>query len=123
MKRENGYSEMLAAMALIGIGCGPVLMGSMFVFGRSYPPERFALMSSLILGVGALGVLAAATPLAYAVEAFGWRASMAAIGASRSTLPTCASCMTKWPNTALVSDAPYMTVCASSGSPAAFRAP
>jgi MFS family permease len=77
----GGFAVMLAAMALIGIGCGPVLMGSMFVFGRSYPPERFALMSSLILGVGALGVLAAATPLAYAVEAFGWRASMAAIGA------------------------------------------
>jgi predicted MFS family arabinose efflux permease len=33
-----------------------------------------------VLGIGALGVLAAATPLAYSVEAFGWRASMAAIG-------------------------------------------
>jgi predicted MFS family arabinose efflux permease len=72
---------MMLAMALIGVGCGPVLMGSMFVFGRGYPPERFALLSSMILGIGALGVLAAATPLAYAVEAFGWRASMAAIGA------------------------------------------
>src|SRR5215217_4352465 len=57
----NGFSAMMAAMALIGIGCAPVLMASMFVFGRAYPPERFA-------------------PLAYAVEAFGWRASIAAIG-------------------------------------------
>ena len=77
----GGFAAMMAAMALIGIGCGPVLMGSMFVFGRGYPPERFAILSSLILGIGALGVLAAATPLAYAVEAFGWRISMAAIGA------------------------------------------
>src|SRR5215217_4905674 len=76
----NGFSAMMAAMALIGIGCAPVLMASMFVFGRAYPPERFALLSSLVLGIGALGVLAAATPLAYAVEAFGWRASIAAIG-------------------------------------------
>jgi predicted MFS family arabinose efflux permease len=76
----NGFSAMMAAMALIGIGCAPVLMASMFVFGRAYPAERFALLSSLVLGVGALGVLAAATPLAYAVEAFGWRASIAAIG-------------------------------------------
>jgi predicted MFS family arabinose efflux permease len=75
------FPAMMAAMALIGVGCGPVLMGSMFVFGRGYPPERFAILSSMILGIGALGVLAAATPLAYAVEAFGWRASMAAIGA------------------------------------------
>lgn len=77
----GGFFAMMVAMALIGIGCGPVLMGSMFVFGRGYPPERFAILSSLILGIGALGVLAAATPLAYAVEAFGWRISMAAIGA------------------------------------------
>ena len=76
----NGFSAMMAAMALIGIGCAPVLMASMFVFGRAYPAERFALLSSLVLGIGALGVLAAATPLAYAVEAFGWRASIAAIG-------------------------------------------
>jgi MFS family permease len=77
----NGFPAMMAAMALIGIGCAPVLMASMFVFGRAYPPERFALLSSLVLGIGALGVLAAATPLAYAVEAFGWRASIMAIGA------------------------------------------
>jgi hypothetical protein len=71
---------MLVSMALIGIGCAPVLMASMFVFGRAYPPERFAILSSMILGIGALGVLAAATPLAYAVEAFGWRASLASMG-------------------------------------------
>jgi predicted MFS family arabinose efflux permease len=76
----QGFAAMMVAMALIGVGCAPVLMSSMFVFGRAYPPERFATLSSMILGIGALGVLAAATPLAYAVEAFGWRASMAAIG-------------------------------------------
>jgi MFS family permease len=76
----QGFAAMTIAMALIGIGCAPVLMSSMFVFGRAYPPERFAVLSSLVLGIGALGVLAAATPLAYAVEAFGWRASIAAIG-------------------------------------------
>jgi len=76
----QGFAAMMVAMALIGVGCAPVLMSSMFVFGRAYPSERFALLSSLVLGIGALGVLAAATPLAYAVEAFGWRASMAAIG-------------------------------------------
>lgn len=76
----QGFGAMMLAMALIGVGCAPVLMGSMFVFGRAYPAERFAVLSSLVLGIGALGVLAAATPLAYAVVAFGWRASMAVIG-------------------------------------------
>lgn len=76
----QGFAAMLVAMALIGIGCGPLLMGSMFVFGRAYPPDRFAMLSSMVLGVGVLGVLIAATPLAYAVEAIGWRACMAGIG-------------------------------------------
>jgi putative spermidine/putrescine transport system permease protein len=56
-----GFGAMLAAMALIGVGCGPVLMGSMFVFGRAYPPERFALLSSAVLGFGSLGVLLASS--------------------------------------------------------------
>jgi predicted MFS family arabinose efflux permease len=75
-----GFGAMLAAMALIGVGCGPVLMGSMFVFGRAYPKERFALLSSTVLGFGSLGILLAATPLAYAVESVGWRACMTVIG-------------------------------------------
>ncbi|HEX8168413.1 MAG TPA: MFS transporter [Beijerinckiaceae bacterium] len=76
----QGFAAMMAAMALIGIGCAPVLMGSMFVFGRGYPPERFAILSSIVLGVGAVGVLLAATPLALAVQLLGWRASIAGIG-------------------------------------------
>ena len=68
-------------MALIGVGCAPVLMGSLYVFGRAYPPERFAMLASLMIGISALGNLLAATPMAYAVELFGWRASMAGIAA------------------------------------------
>ncbi|HVL72212.1 MAG TPA: MFS transporter [Beijerinckiaceae bacterium] len=77
----GGFAAMAAAMALIGIGCAPVLMGSMYLFGRAYPPTRFAMLSSIVLGVGALGNLLAATPLALAVEIVGWRASMGGIAA------------------------------------------
>jgi MFS family permease len=73
------FPAMMLAMGLIGVGCAPVLMGSLYVFGRGYPPERFAILASIVLGVGALGNLLAATPMAYAVELFGWRASMTAI--------------------------------------------
>jgi predicted MFS family arabinose efflux permease len=71
--------ECLAAMALIGLGCAPVLMGSLYVFGRLYPPERFAMLSSLTIGLGSAGNLLGATPLALAAEAFGWRAAMLGI--------------------------------------------
>ncbi|HYF53465.1 MAG TPA: MFS transporter [Salinarimonas sp.] len=71
----------LAAMALIGLGCAPVLMGSLYVFGRLYPPERFAMLSSLTIGLGSAGNLIGATPLALAAEAFGWRAAMGGMAA------------------------------------------
>jgi len=73
------YGSALAGMALIGIGCGPVLMGAIYLFGRSYPPERFAVLSSSLLGLSSIGNLLAATPLTHAVEAFGWRGAMAGI--------------------------------------------
>lgn len=77
----GGFAEALIAMALIGIGCSPVLMGSMYLFGRVYPPESFAMKSSLLIGFGSLGNLLGATPLALAVEALGWRHTMGAIAA------------------------------------------
>ena len=74
-------ATVLLAMALIGIGCSPVLMASLYVFGRTAPPHRFALLASAMIGLGSAGNLAGAAPLALAVEAFGWRASMAGIAA------------------------------------------
>lgn len=81
MSAATGYFTALAAMAAIGVGCSPILMGSLYLFARNYPAERFAMMSSFIIGFGSLGNLLGATPLALAVEAFGWRESMAGIAA------------------------------------------
>ena len=79
--RADDFADCLVAMALIGIGCSPVLMASLYVFGRAYPPERFAMLSSLIIGLGSVGNLLGATPLALAIQAFGWRAAMGGIAA------------------------------------------
>lgn len=65
----------IGAMGLIGIGCAPVYMGALYVFGRTHPPRRFALLASWLTGLGLFGNLAAATPLAYAARTLGWRAS------------------------------------------------
>lgn len=72
----------VAGMALIGFGCAPIYMGSLFVIGRTTTPHRFALWSSAIVGIGSLGNLAAATPMAAAAQSFGWRATMLAIAAA-----------------------------------------
>ena len=74
----TGYGTGVAAMALIGIGCSPIYMGSLYIVARERP-ERFAFLSAAILGFGSIGNLLGATPLVLAAEYFGWRGSFLAI--------------------------------------------
>ena len=67
------------AMSLIGIGCAPVLMASYFIFARAFPPAMFATLGGALIGIGMVGNLASAAPLAIAAEAFGWRQSLWAL--------------------------------------------
>lgn len=64
------------AMALIGIGCAPVLMASYYIFARQFPVAQFATLAALMLGAGSLGNLVASYPMALAAETLGWRASL-----------------------------------------------
>ncbi|MEY4983838.1 MAG: hypothetical protein RIR62_2104 [Pseudomonadota bacterium] len=64
------------AMALIGIGCAPVLMASYFIFARVYSPAVFGTLAGMVIGIGSLGNIAASLPLSAAVEAFGWRPTL-----------------------------------------------
>ena len=77
----TSYMQACLAMALIGIGCSPVLMGSMYYFGRTAPAERFAFLGTMILGFGSLGNLIGAAPLAWSASVIGWRASVVVIAA------------------------------------------
>ncbi|WP_424942457.1 MFS transporter [Aliiroseovarius crassostreae] len=71
--------HVLYAMMLIGVGCSPVLMASYFIFARTYSPRVFATLAGMVIGIGALGNIAGALPLALAVESFGWRACLWAL--------------------------------------------
>ncbi|KEJ90456.1 MFS transporter [Sulfitobacter donghicola] len=64
------------AMALIGIGCAPVLMASYYIFALDHPPARFAFLAALMVGVGTLGNIVASYPTTIAAETVGWRASL-----------------------------------------------
>jgi sugar phosphate permease len=74
------------AMALIGIGCAPIYMGAVYIFGRVNRPEQFALLCSWLLGLGTAGNLLAASPLAWSAQAFGWRETMLGIAAASVVL-------------------------------------
>jgi len=67
------------AMVLIGAGCAPVLMASYYIFGRIYSARIFATLAGAIIGVGTLGNIAGAWPLAWAAETFGWRQTVMAL--------------------------------------------
>ena len=64
------------AMVLIGIGCSPVLMASFYIFARSFSPAVFASLGGLLIGISTMGNIASAAPMAWAAEAFGWRACL-----------------------------------------------
>ena len=67
------------AMSFIGVGCAPVLMASYFIFARAFPAAMFATLGGTLIGIGTLGNLASAAPLAMAAAAFGWRESLWAL--------------------------------------------
>jgi len=72
----------IVAMSLIGIGCAPVLMGSLFIFARKFEAKQLALLTSLLVAFGNLGNIASTAPLAKATNVFGWRPVLWVIAAS-----------------------------------------
>ena len=70
---------LLTGRVLMGAGFGVMLIGSMVVISRWFPPDRFSTLVAMVLSIGLLGNLVATTPLAWASEAVGWRAVFGAV--------------------------------------------
>jgi predicted MFS family arabinose efflux permease len=64
---------LLTGRVLMGAGFGVMLIGSMVVISRWFPPDRFSTLIAIVLSIGLIGNLAATTPLAWASQAIGWR--------------------------------------------------
>jgi predicted MFS family arabinose efflux permease len=69
----NPFSFLLA-QAVLGMATSGMLMCPMALAARELPPVKFGLWSGLILSLGNVGMLISASPLAWAVENYGWRA-------------------------------------------------
>lgn len=72
----EGPGAVTLAMALIGVGCAPVLMAAYYIFARTYSAAVFGTLAGVVIGVGSMGNIASSLPLAAAVEAFGWRQTL-----------------------------------------------
>jgi predicted MFS family arabinose efflux permease len=64
---------LLTGRVLMGAGFGVMLIGTMVVISRWFPPDRFSTLTAMVLSIGLLGNLAATTPLAWAAQTIGWR--------------------------------------------------
>ncbi|MSO64661.1 MAG: MFS transporter, partial [Alphaproteobacteria bacterium] len=75
----DGLAGLTLGRALMGLGTGGVLMGSLVVGARWFPADRFAAIASFFVAMGTLGALLATTPLAAVSEWIGWRGAFAAM--------------------------------------------
>lgn len=64
---------LLTGRALMGAGFGVMLIGTMVVISRWFPPDRFSTLSGIVLSIGLIGNLLATTPLAWGTGMIGWR--------------------------------------------------
>ena len=66
--------------ALIGLGVSGCLLCAFKAFAIWYHRERLALVNGCILGIGALGAVAASTPLELSLSVIGWREIFLGLG-------------------------------------------
>lgn len=78
----NSGEMVIASMILLGAGCSGVLMSSVYIYAHTFNPMRFALYCSILVGIGTTGNIIGATPLALAVETFGWRDTLRGLSAA-----------------------------------------
>lgn len=72
--------DLITARVLLGVGSCSSFMAPLALYARRFPPERFATLTGLQLGLGSIGTLLATAPLAFAAAMIGWRGTFLAIG-------------------------------------------
>ncbi len=65
--------------AFMGAGTAAVLMGTLVIGSRWFPPDRFGAVASSFVALGTVGALLATTPLAFASDLLGWRGAFFAM--------------------------------------------
>jgi len=76
----NSFILVLIGRVLIGAGMSCILMGSMKVFLLRFPSDKFATLNGLLISVGTLGNVLAASPLALLTAIIGWRTTFILAG-------------------------------------------
>ena len=70
----TGPESFLFGQFLLGVATSGMLMCPMTLAAKQMSAARFGLWSGIILSIGNIGMLLSASPLAFVVELWGWRA-------------------------------------------------
>jgi predicted MFS family arabinose efflux permease len=69
------FALLITGQILLGIGSAPAFLAVLLFIAQAFPPNRFTSISGYAMSFGGLGMLATATPLAFVVQTWSWRAS------------------------------------------------
>jgi predicted MFS family arabinose efflux permease len=70
------HGLLIVGQVLIGIGCAPAFLACTLFIAQNFPAQRYAMLSGLVMMLGGAGMLLTGSPLAWLIEAQGWRAGM-----------------------------------------------
>lgn len=70
----QSFPVLVLGQALTGIGCAPAFLACTVFISRRFAPARYAAVNGAAMGIGSVGLLLTGTPLAWVIEAWGWRA-------------------------------------------------
>lgn len=73
-------SVAIIGRALVGLGVAMVFVPTMKILTKWFHTKEFAFMASVLLGMGGIGTLSAATPLVWLNSLIGWRNAFVSIG-------------------------------------------
>ncbi len=76
----NSFFMACIARLMIGFGSSFAAVGAMKLAANWFLPERFALLTGMMVTIGMLGAIGGETPLALLVDNYGWRNSMVIMG-------------------------------------------
>ena len=75
----GSYGVLVFGQVLIGVGCAPAFLVCTVFIARHFPPQRFAAIAGITLGLSGTGMLLTGTPLALLIQATSWRMGFAAL--------------------------------------------
>lgn len=76
----NHFPTACIARLMIGFGSAFAAVGTMKLASNWFLPEKFALLTGMMVTIGMLGGIAGETPQAFMVDHFGWRNTMTYMG-------------------------------------------